>query len=573
MAEDRGRNSASRGDGPRSNDQKRKRQHSPSHSSYHKKSRNDDNPYALASYARSIAQNSPPPKARRGEFRETFDRKRHSHDRQRGQPKKMARDPDPYNKEQIRAPHSSNIFLQVMLEEIIDGEAGLDSNQSDAVEQAKALYTTLFHRRKPFQSTALAELEKVAPAQTPYPYIQPYRNNRPGLHAVSTNLPPLPPIKEYHLEFAAFRHVSLGTGGVPGVNVRKEEMSYEALEFLGDAYIETMASRVVYSRFPHLSAGQQSQLRELMVRNDTLASYSRAYGFDERIMRADIDKAGEKKWLKIHADVFEAYVAAVVEADPENGFRIAQEWLTALWAPLLVKGANQPINTSLADAKSELTKLVLYKNVKLEYKDVRDMEKTRGIQKFFIGVFLTGWGFENELLGTGTGQNKVEAGAAAAADALKNNKTVLPKAIERKKDHLATRQYHLQTASGDSNSTEPGVKDMEVKLAEGAEKTENKPKHEVDEDAKAEKAAQIQESVKVDNAEVEKLANVEELEQKETITVNDAAKAEIKVEGEPKKNRKQLRHEARAAEMLEKQEKWREAKEAREAKSREASKD
>ncbi|KAF2801575.1 ribonuclease III, partial [Mytilinidion resinicola] len=245
------------------------------------------------------------------------------------------------------------------------------------------------------------------------------------------NLPPLPPIKEYHLEFATFRHISLNQGGVPGVSVGKEEMSYERLEFLGDAYIETMASRVIYSRYPHLLSGQHSQMRELMVKNETLAGYSRAYGFDQRIMRAEIMR-GEKTWLKIHADVFEAYVAAIVEADPENGFSIAQEWLTALWAPLLLK-AGKPMDLSIADSKNELMKLILYKNVKLEYKMIGEMERIKGIQKYTMGVYLTGWGFENELLGTGVGQNKTEAGFAAAADAIKNNKTALPKAVERKK--------------------------------------------------------------------------------------------------------------------------------------------
>ncbi|KAG9970387.1 hypothetical protein KCU72_g24649, partial [Aureobasidium melanogenum] len=39
------------------------------------------------------------------------------------------------------------------------------------------------------------------------------------------------------------------------------DMTYERLEFLGDAYLEVIATRLIFSRYPHLAAGRQAQIR------------------------------------------------------------------------------------------------------------------------------------------------------------------------------------------------------------------------------------------------------------------------------------------------------------------------
>ena len=92
-------------------------------------------------------------------------------------------------------------------------------------------------------------------------------------------------------------------------------MSYERLEFLGDAYIELIASRLIFERFVQLTAGQMSQLRELLVKNETLGEYSKAYGFDKRLEAGAIEKMmedsrssggkGNKAFNKVMGDVFE----------------------------------------------------------------------------------------------------------------------------------------------------------------------------------------------------------------------------------------------------------------------------
>ena len=61
------------------------------------------------------------------------------------------------------------------------------------------------------------------------------------------------------------------------------------------------------------------------------------------------------------------------------------------------------------------------------------------VQCYHIGIYLTGWGYRDEWLGSGDGQNKVQAGVAAAADALKRDGPILKDAIRQKNELRAAR--------------------------------------------------------------------------------------------------------------------------------------
>ena len=244
---------------------------------------------------------------------------------------------------------------------------------------------------------------------------------RPYLGHPST-LPSLPEIQDKSLVSTLFTH----PGTLDGHSSTKIDTSYDRLELLGDAYIEIIATRLVFSRFPKMPAGRLSQQRELLVKNETLAEYALAYNFDEKGQLPTSMKQGgkdsKKKWTKAMGDMFEAYVAAIVLSDPTSGFETAERWLTALWENKLSK---QPsIETQAADpnAKVLLANKIMGKGIKLNYLDEAPPQELRKEGKliFQIGVYLTGWGWENTRLGTGKGLSKQEAGAKAAADALVN---------------------------------------------------------------------------------------------------------------------------------------------------------
>lgn len=258
-------------------------------------------------------------------------------------------------------------------------------------------------------------------------------------------LPKLPEILDKSLADVPFTHQGVLTG-----NKNKEvNVSYDRLEFLGDAYIELIATRVIFPRYPRYSAGKLSQTRQSLVNNETLAGFSLAYGFDTRarlprsLQMAKDNRDLAKGWNKTMGDIFEAYVAAVILSDPVNGFPTAEGWLTELWSPMLSSGEDETLN---GNAKVHLATKVLGKGVKIAYLDEAnpDMCKKNGTIVFHIGAYLTGWGWENAHLGSGSGLNKSEAGTRAAMEALSNPLTARIAAIKRSFDIKVQKERQSQ---------------------------------------------------------------------------------------------------------------------------------
>ncbi|KAK4462566.1 ribonuclease III domain-containing protein, partial [Cladorrhinum samala] len=147
---------------------------------------------------------------------------------------------------------------------------------------------------------------------------------------VSANLttpdqyPPLPEIKDPLLARAALTH--------SGMRKSPSELSYERLEWLGDVYIELVASELIFSTFPTLPEGQLSNFREMLTRNSTLSKFSIHYGLDKRAYfprefdlegRQGGSTASAKRREKALGDIFEAYVGALIRSDPQDGYKTA----------------------------------------------------------------------------------------------------------------------------------------------------------------------------------------------------------------------------------------------------------
>lgn len=263
-------------------------------------------------------------------------------------------------------------------------------------------------------------------------------------------LPPLPPILDPSLAARPFLHQGKN---VAGDQAKSVNANYERLEFVGDAYIELFATRLIYAQFPQLPAGRLSQLRESLVKNETLMEFSLAYKFDDRaqiplshINHIDGQKDRAKLWTKTLGDIFEAYVAAVILSDPMNGVATAEKWLAHLWAPKVRGEAYSPPENP--NAKQDLAAKVMGKGIKLDYRDIGRPEaiKKEGKVWFSIGAFLTGWGWEDQHLGSGKGLSKGEAGARAAMRALQNPVTAHIAAAKREFDAKTRAQQEDQNA-------------------------------------------------------------------------------------------------------------------------------
>ncbi|KAF4631793.1 hypothetical protein G7Y89_g6346 [Cudoniella acicularis] len=270
---------------------------------------------------------------------------------------------------------------------------------------------------------------------------------------IPTSLPPLPAVIDNTLEEAAFRHTNTGAGNY-------WDLTYERLEWVGDAYLELTATLLISQTFPTFTPGKCSQLRERLVKNSQLCQYSTDYGFDKRAkLGVNFGVGDREKMTKIFGDIFEAYVAAVILSDPENGITKAQNWLKDIFGMTLRKDIEaqersevkwqNPMWKLVGDipqvvqqqhvelnAKDRLQKALGAKGVKLTYREVAPETKDRisKLPLFAVGVFLTGWGEKDKQLGFGTALGKKEAGMKAAEMAMRDKRLMAP-LLEKKRLH------------------------------------------------------------------------------------------------------------------------------------------
>lgn len=265
------------------------------------------------------------------------------------------------------------------------------------------------------------------PVPTMPPAVKPWRASE-----ITATLPPLPKIFDAGLEQTVFRHPGLSTAGP----------SYERLEWLGDAYLELIASSLIFQTFHTTPSGKCSQLRELLICNKNLSKYFRAYGLDAKAqLPPDVHKfrgqgkSNDKDMIKIHADMFEAYVAAAIMSDAENGMQNTTSWLKTLFGRTIETQILQnekettregDVQTSQLSAKDQLRADIGTKGIQLRYEDRPGPSKDKhsGLPLFTVGVYLDGWGEKDKLLGWGTALGKKEAGQKAATMALENKKLI-----------------------------------------------------------------------------------------------------------------------------------------------------
>ncbi|OAL71319.1 RNase3 domain-containing protein [Trichophyton violaceum] len=309
-----------------------------------------------------------------------------------------------------------------------------DNIESIEKENAKDLIKGLKRINKAFENSENTSLNYTK--QLPLPSI-PSGLPSPAGTRCDGKLPLLPPIGDESLKTAVFTHTGIMERGP--ISTQTSEKTYDRLEVLGDAYIELISTRLIWENFPTLPAGKIAQARETMVKNETLAEYAIAYGFDQLLKTSSDIKSVPKRWTKVMGDVFEAYVAAAIIADPKGGLRAVESWLTQLWLPKLAEVKVPLASVTLAQGskasfKDKLAATVMSRGIKLQYLEEKPRQREGGLVTSFIGAYLTGWGYEKKLLGSGSGLSKSEAGNEAALNAL-NNKPLIDQIAAKKREY------------------------------------------------------------------------------------------------------------------------------------------
>lgn len=181
----------------------------------------------------------------------------------------------------------------------------------------------------------------------------------------------------------------------------------ERLEFLGDAVLQLMISKYLYKKYPDRPEGEMSKLRSTFVREESLAGFSRACGFDSflRLGRGE-EKSGGRNRDTILGDAFEAFLGALLL---DKGEKTVEEFLHKVMIPRLEVGNFERVT----DYKTTLQELLQVNGeIVISYQVVAESGPAHD-KTFEVEVSADG-----RVIGRGTGRSKKLAEQAAAKNAV-----------------------------------------------------------------------------------------------------------------------------------------------------------
>lgn len=185
-------------------------------------------------------------------------------------------------------------------------------------------------------------------------------------------------------------------------------VSYERLEFLGDAFLDSEISLMLWQQFPGLSEGQLSKFRSSLVNEEILADWGRALKLDHYIFLGKGEATRKSVERAIIADCFEALIGALALID-----RSAIYDLLRLWMEKFNEESELPYfsmkRLELFDPKTQLQEytLELYKVVPHYHSEEDEKEG-----------FLCRLTVLDKVLAEATGKSKKRAEMAAAKKVL-----------------------------------------------------------------------------------------------------------------------------------------------------------
>lgn len=192
----------------------------------------------------------------------------------------------------------------------------------------------------------------------------------------------------------------------PSFANERHEPDNQRLEFLGDAVLDLVASRMLYERHPAAKEGELSRRRAAMVNEEALAGVGRRLGLGGivRLGRSELGSGGASK-PSVLADTVEAVAGAVYhESGYEAAERVFRPWLVFPEDPDTAKG----------DPKSRLQEWAQKRFAALPEYVVEAESGPHHERQYVVAVQVGG-----THLGRGAGRSKKEAERLAALEALK----------------------------------------------------------------------------------------------------------------------------------------------------------
>ena len=188
----------------------------------------------------------------------------------------------------------------------------------------------------------------------------------------------------------------------PGVG----QSSNERLEFLGDSILALISADFLYRAFPHLSEGELTDVRAVLVRTETLAKFAREINLGKFLLmgKGEQNSGGGQR---VQASAFEAVLGAIYL---DQGLTIAREFLMPRLEPL----AQEIVSKRLfKDNKSLFQEMAqAHEGITPSYRLV-SQEGPSHNREFTVEVLLG-----DKVAGRGQGRNKQTAEQEAARGAL-----------------------------------------------------------------------------------------------------------------------------------------------------------
>ncbi|MEN2983747.1 MAG: ribonuclease III [Dictyoglomaceae bacterium] len=182
----------------------------------------------------------------------------------------------------------------------------------------------------------------------------------------------------------------------------------QRLEFLGDSVIGLVISEILYKTYKDANEGLLSQIKNYLVKKETLAEKARKLGLNKFILLGkgeELQQGRDKN--SILADLFEAYIGALFL---DKGFEFVREFLTNIYKEELDKAEYE------VDWKTLLRRMLLLIDKKPVYKLVKE-EGPQHRKRFFVELWI-----DDEKISEGEGTSKKQAEMQAAQKAFKKLK-------------------------------------------------------------------------------------------------------------------------------------------------------
>jgi ribonuclease-3 len=186
-----------------------------------------------------------------------------------------------------------------------------------------------------------------------------------------------------------------------------ERGTNERMEFLGDAVLEFLVSKELYSRFPNKEEGYLTALRANLVNTENLYRVAQKLGVGEALFLSKGEEEGKgRENPSLLADTVEAIIGALFM---DQGIEAASEFIRQN----IIVEIPEKVSGPLKDAKSRLQEHFQSKGLAAPRYKVVTEEGPDHNKKFVVEVVISG-----KVYGRGEGKSKSVAEQKAALSSL-----------------------------------------------------------------------------------------------------------------------------------------------------------